>query len=87
MADKYEAIQMASDIRRRIETGHNGVYADVLTEAAVIVDAVREDVERIMTNHSDIAACDCDMCSIARNLGLRPRTKYMPSGLKGSGDG
>ena len=34
-------------------------------------------VEKIMTQHWDIAACQCWICKHGREMGLRPRKKHM----------
>lgn len=36
----------------------------------------QELVERVMTEHWDIAACRCAFCKAARDLGFRPREGY-----------
>ena len=33
-------------------------------------------IERVMTEHWDMAACPCTFCVEARKLGLRPRDCY-----------
>lgn len=40
-----------------------------------MIDA-NELIERVMTEHWDIAACPCTFCSAARVLGMRPRATY-----------
>lgn len=39
---------------------------------------VQELIERIMTEHWDIAACPCLFCHEANKLGFRPREVHLP---------
>jgi hypothetical protein len=36
-----------------------------------------EILERIMTQHWDMKACDCWVCTAARANGLRPKEQYL----------
>ncbi len=38
----------------------------------------KEIVERIMTQHWDMAACDCWICKEGRKAGCAPRDEYLP---------
>lgn len=37
----------------------------------------QEILERIMSAHWDMAACQCWICKAARELGYRPKTAYL----------
>jgi len=37
----------------------------------------KEIIERIMTQHWDMAACHCWVCEAGRALGCRPKEKYL----------
>lgn len=41
-----------------------------------IADELMEEVERIMTRHWDLAACQCLTCRLGRLIGFRPRARY-----------
>jgi hypothetical protein len=43
-------------------------------------EQLQEIVERIMTQHWDLAACPCWVCSKGREAGCRPREKYLSAG-------
>jgi len=47
---------------------------------AVEVERLAEIVERIMTDHWDLAACPCWVCVAGRGLGLGPRQEYLKHG-------
>lgn len=38
----------------------------------------QEIVERILTQHWDMAACRCWICEAGREAGCRPREQYLP---------
>ena len=38
----------------------------------------KEIVERIMTQHWDIAACRCWICREGRKAGCKPKDEYLP---------
>ena len=42
------------------------------------MSASDEVVERIMSWHWDMQACDCWVCHLGRRIGLRPREEYLP---------
>ena len=48
---------------------------------------LREIVEIIMTQHWDMAACQCWVCTKGREAGCSPMEKYLPMRKKGSGHG
>ena len=48
---------------------------------------LREIVEIIMTQHWDMAACNCWVCTKGREAGCSPMEKYLPMRKKGSGHG
>ena len=48
---------------------------------------LREIVEIIMTQHWDMAACNCWVCTKGREAGCSPMEKYLPLRKKGSGHG
>lgn len=43
----------------------------------------QELIERVMTEHWDIASCSCLFCCEARKLGFRPRDGYPTTPPKG----
>jgi hypothetical protein len=48
------------------------------TEARVHLAATRDIVERIMTQHWDMKACECWVCEDGRDAGCGPRERYLP---------
>lgn len=44
------------------------------------VEAIVDLVERIMTQHWDLSACDCWVCALAREAGCRPRQTFLDAG-------
>jgi hypothetical protein len=59
-----------------------GHYQGVLTR----LDRLREIVERIMTQHWDLASCRCWICERGRAAGCHPREGYPQSGTTEYGE-
>lgn len=51
----------------------DSVDGAALTDCSTVEDIV----ERIMTAHWDMASCRCWVCKTGRELGLRPRPKWL----------
>ena len=71
----------------------NGLIADVAAMDILLAaeqeknKRLREIVEIIMTQHWDMAACNCWVCTKGREAGCSPMEKYLPMRKKGSGHG
>ncbi len=50
---------------------------EATTEEKPVCESLEEIVERIMTAHWDIFACNCWVCRSARQFGLAPQDEYL----------
>ncbi len=77
---ELEEAQRLADVRGKavndLEAELEAHATDRVNQRAEVA-ALREIVERIMTQHWDMAACSCWVCRDGREAGCRPRVEYL----------